>query len=76
MDDSGPVLGKENRKKTTDGFDLDDRSVLVTGATGSFGQTFSGLRYKFRDLEQRLAGLERHVTSEEFKLNRAFRDIE
>ncbi len=39
-------------------------------------QTFSGLRYKFRDLEQRLAGLERHVTSEEFKLNRAFRDIE
>ena len=43
MDDSGPVLGIENRKKTTDGFDLDDRSVLVTGATGSFGQTFCRL---------------------------------
>ena len=39
-------------------------------------QTFSGLRYKFRDLEQRLISMESHVTSEEFKLRREFRNLE
>ena len=39
-------------------------------------QALSGLRYRFRALEDRLAGLEGHVTSDEFKLRREFRDIE
>lgn len=38
--------------------------------------TFSNLRYQFRDLDDRLADLERSVTSKEWKLRRDFRDIE
>jgi phage shock protein C len=38
--------------------------------------TFSNLRYQFRDLEERLADLERSVTSKEWKLRRDFRDLE
>ncbi len=38
--------------------------------------TFSNLRYQFRDLEERLADLERTVTSKEWKLRRQFRDLE
>ena len=33
------------------------------------------LRHKFRECEQRLRGLEAHVTSSEFELNRKFRDL-
>lgn len=38
--------------------------------------TFSNLRYQFRDLDDRLADLERSVTSKEWKLRRQFRDLE
>lgn len=38
--------------------------------------TFSNLRYRFRDMDERLADLERVVTSEEWKLRRQFREIE
>lgn len=44
--------------------------------TGKPERTFHALRHKFRELEARLAGLERHVTSSEFALNRQFRDLE
>ncbi|KGM31231.1 envelope stress response membrane protein PspC [Inquilinus limosus] len=47
------------------------RSVSVQPA-----DTFSAIRHNFRELEQRLAGMERYVTSSEFKLNRDFRDLE
>lgn len=36
----------------------------------------AGLREKFSDLDRRIAGLESHVTSREFELNRAFRDLD
>lgn len=39
-------------------------------------ETFSNIRYKFRDLDDRLARMERSVTSEEWKLKREFRDLE
>ncbi len=39
-------------------------------------ETFSNIRYKFRDLDDRLARMERSVTSEEWKLKRDFRDLE
>lgn len=39
-------------------------------------ETFSNIRYKFRDLDDRLANMERAVTSEEWKLKRQFRDLE
>ncbi|MCP5366247.1 MAG: envelope stress response membrane protein PspC [Hyphomicrobiales bacterium] len=39
-------------------------------------QTFSALRHKFKELEQRLRGLESYVTSREFRLRREFDDLE
>ncbi len=38
--------------------------------------TMSELRHRFRSLEQRLAAMEQIVTSEEYGLNRAFRDLD
>ncbi|MDJ0921388.1 MAG: envelope stress response membrane protein PspC [Henriciella sp.] len=38
--------------------------------------TASGLKYTFMDLEDRLRNLERNVTSEEWRLKKAFRDLE
>lgn len=38
--------------------------------------TASGLKYTFMDLEQRLQNIERSVTSEEWRLKKAFRDLE
>lgn len=38
--------------------------------------TLSTLRHRFRELEQRLAGMERYVTSEEYGLNREFRKMD
>lgn len=40
------------------------------------GETFSNLRYKFKDMDDRLARMERSVTSEEWRLKREFRDLE
>lgn len=38
--------------------------------------TASGLKYTFMDLEDRLRNIERNVTSEEWRLKKAFRDLE
>lgn len=38
--------------------------------------TASGLKYTFMDLEERLRNIERSVTSEEWRLKKAFRDLE
>ena len=38
--------------------------------------TASGLKYTFMDLEDRLRSLEHNVTSEEWRLKKAFRDLE
>ena len=38
--------------------------------------TASGLKYTFMDLEDRLRNIERSVTSEEWRLKKAFRDLE
>ncbi len=38
--------------------------------------TASGLKYTFMDLEERLRNLERNVTSEEWRLKKAFKDLE
>jgi phage shock protein C len=39
-------------------------------------ETFSNIRYKFKDMDDRLARMERAVTSEEWRLKREFRDLE
>lgn len=38
--------------------------------------TFSNLRYKFMDLEDRLQAMERSVTSDEWRLRKQFKDLE
>ena len=38
--------------------------------------TASGLKYTFMDLEERLRNIERNVTSEEWRLKKAFKDLE
>ncbi|MCG8443912.1 MAG: envelope stress response membrane protein PspC [Caulobacterales bacterium] len=38
--------------------------------------TFSNMKYRFRDLDARLADMERVVTSDEWKLRRQFKEIE
>ena len=44
--------------------------------SGQPTDTFHGLRHKFRDLEQRLAEMERTVTSDEYRLDREIRNLE
>jgi len=39
-------------------------------------RTLAGLRHKFRDMERRLIGLETYVSSNEFELNRAIKDLD
>lgn len=39
-------------------------------------ETFSDIRYRFRSLDQRLARMERYVTSRRFRLDREFQDLE
>ena len=39
-------------------------------------ETFSNIRYKYRDLDDRLARMERVVTSDEWRLRRQFKDLE
>lgn len=38
--------------------------------------TFSNMKYRFRDMDERLRDIERVVTSDEWKLRREFREIE
>jgi phage shock protein C len=38
--------------------------------------TFGTLRYRFREIDRRIAGIERTVTGSDFKLRREFRDLE
>lgn len=38
--------------------------------------TFSNVRYRFRDMDERLADIEKVVTSDEWRLRRQFKDIE
>jgi phage shock protein C len=38
--------------------------------------TFGTLRYRFREIERRIAGIEKIVTGSDFKLRREFRDLE
>lgn len=39
-------------------------------------ETFSDVRYRYRQLDQRMQRLERYVTSRRFNLDREFRDLE
>lgn len=53
-----------------------DEEVFWRSVSDRPAETFSNIRYKFRDMDDRLARMERAVTSEEWKLKREFRDLE
>ena len=38
--------------------------------------TFGTLRYRFREIDRRIADIEKTVTGSDFKLRREFRDLE
>ena len=53
-----------------------DEETFWRGVSDRPTVTFSNLRYKFMDLEDRLQSMERAVTSDEWRLRRQFRDLE
>ena len=53
-----------------------DEETFWRGVSDKPRVTFSNLRYKFMDLEDRLQSLEHSVTSEEWRLRKQFRDLE
>jgi phage shock protein C len=53
-----------------------DEERFWRGVSDKPAVTFSNLRYKFMDLEDRLQGMERSVTSDEWRLRKQFRDLE
>jgi phage shock protein C len=52
-----------------------EEEVFWRGLATAPDDTLKALRHKFAELEQRLAGMERSVTSTDFDLHRKFRDI-
>jgi phage shock protein C len=59
------------RRPTTE-----EESEFWRGVSRRPEATFSNLKYRFRDLDERLQEIERVVTSDEWKLRREFREIE
>lgn len=49
---------------------------FLRGVARRPSETFSNLRYTFRDMDERLQDIERTVTSEEWRLRREFKDLE
>jgi len=53
-----------------------DEDTFWRGVSDKPSVTFSNIRYKFLDLEDRLQSMERAVTSDEWRLRKQFRDLE
>ncbi len=53
-----------------------DEERFWRGVSDRPSVTFSNLRYKFMDLEDRLQRMERSVVSDEWRLRKEFRDLE
>lgn len=64
------------KKRPPDLFRNPEEERFWRSVAGRPDRTFHTLQHKFRTLEERLAGLERHVTSREYALDREFRDLE
>lgn len=53
-----------------------DEETFWRGVSDKPSVTFSNLRYKFMDLDDRLQRMDRSVTSNEWRLRKEFRDLE
>jgi phage shock protein C len=69
------VLAFVLRPKPPRLFESREDEVFWRGVSAAPDESAATLRRKFRDIEERLARMEAHITSEEFELNRKFRDI-
>jgi len=56
--------------------DSPEEEAFWRGVSDSPRATFGNLKYSYMDLEERLRRLERDVTSDEWRLRKAFRDLE
>lgn len=70
------ILGIALPKRPRDLYQDDDDAAFWREVRTEPGRAASDLERRFDDLERRLRTSEAHVTSEAFKLNRAFRDME
>ncbi|MGO8917993.1 MAG: envelope stress response membrane protein PspC [Stellaceae bacterium] len=52
-----------------------DEEAFWRGVNTAPADTFSSLKHKFRDLEERLGQMESQVASGDFELHRKFRDL-
>lgn len=52
-----------------------DEEAFWRGVASAPDDALTGLRRRFTDLEARLRGIERHVSSPDFDLHRQFRDL-
>lgn len=52
-----------------------DEEAFWRGVNAAPADTLQGLKRKFRELEERLGGMESQVTSRDFELHRKFRDL-
>lgn len=64
------------KRKPSPVYGMGEEAMFWRGVSNRPSDTFSNLRYRFRSLEERLIGLEKHVTSKEFKLRNDFKDLE
>ncbi|MEM0986741.1 MAG: envelope stress response membrane protein PspC [Pseudomonadota bacterium] len=53
-----------------------EEAAFWRGVSDSPRATFGNLKYTYMDLEERLRRLERDVTSDEWRLRKAFKDLE
>lgn len=53
-----------------------EEETFIRSARGRPGVTLETVRNRFSDLDQRLGRIEAHVTTREFQLDRAIRDLE
>jgi phage shock protein C len=57
-------------------FESSDEEKFWRSVTTRPEQTLAGLRAKFRTLDRQLSSIEGYVTSQEYALNRQFKDLE
>ncbi|MGP1394397.1 MAG: envelope stress response membrane protein PspC [Inquilinaceae bacterium] len=63
------------RRKPAQIYRTDDEERFWRSVSSTPRETFGTLRHRFRELDQRLAAMEGHVTSDEYRLDREIRDL-
>ncbi|MBT8144939.1 MAG: envelope stress response membrane protein PspC [Gammaproteobacteria bacterium] len=70
------ILGFALPRKPTNLYKDQTEEKFWRSMRKSPSETFSDVRYRYRQIDQRMQRLERYVTSKRFNLDREFRDLE